>query len=178
MEAPAGRAGADRDTRRRAPIADLGNVDIPNRRFRVASRYAKTRKARWVQVPTWLLDLIEETCPQEDRVEGRRVFPNLNDSSFKGAIARACKQAGAVHHPHDLRHRRLSLWHGRCVPASELAARAWHSRTSMTLDVYSHVMPLDEVPAKALRSKMVMHQAERARQTHLYRGMPYSRIKP
>jgi hypothetical protein len=31
------------------------------------------------------------------------------------------------------------------VPARELAERAGHARASMSLDVYSHVMPSDEV---------------------------------
>jgi integrase len=40
---------------------------------------------------------------------------------------------------------RLTIWHQAGVPARELAERAGHSRPSMTLDVYSHVMPPDEV---------------------------------
>jgi hypothetical protein len=35
-------------------------------------------------------------------------------------------------------------------PARELAERAGHARASMSLDVYSHVMPPDEVRAEAL----------------------------
>jgi hypothetical protein len=34
----------------------------------------------------------------------------------------------------------LTLWHHQGVPARELAARAGHSRASMSLDVYSHVL--------------------------------------
>jgi integrase len=51
------------------------------------------------------------------------------------------------HHasPHDLRHRRLTLWHQSGVPARELAERAGHSKPSMSLDVYTHVMPVAEV---------------------------------
>jgi len=41
---------------------------------------------------------------------------------------------------HDLRHRRLSIWHNAGVPLREVAARAGHARTSMTLDVYAHVL--------------------------------------
>lgn len=37
-------------------------------------------------------------------------------------------------------------------PARELAKRAGHSRPSMSLDVYSHVMPVDEAPAERLLS--------------------------
>ncbi|TML72539.1 MAG: hypothetical protein E6G11_05230 [Actinobacteria bacterium] len=42
---------------------------------------------------------------------------------------------------HDLRHRRGSPWHASGMPARELAERMGHSRASMSLDVYTHVMP-------------------------------------
>ena len=35
-------------------------------------------------------------------------------------------------------------------PARELAERAGHARASMSLDVYSHVMPPDEVASERL----------------------------
>lgn len=61
-------------------------------------------------------------------------------------MTRACTLAKTGHfHPHDLRHRRLTIWHQAGVPARELAERAGHARPSMTLDVYSHVMPPDGV---------------------------------
>ena len=52
--------------------------------------------------------------------------------------------------PHDLRHRRITIWHQSGVPARELAERAGHARASMSLDVYSHVMPPDEAEAEKL----------------------------
>jgi integrase len=61
--------------------------------------------------------------------------------AYKAAMYRACNAAGIPNFtPHDLRHRRLSLWHGQGIPAAELAAPAGHSKSSMTLDVYSHVL--------------------------------------
>jgi integrase len=62
-------------------------------------------------------------------------------------MLRACRTAKVPHYsPHSLRHRRISVWHQSGVVARELAERAGHARASMSLDVYSHVMPLDEVP--------------------------------
>lgn len=52
--------------------------------------------------------------------------------------------------PHDLRHRRASLWHQQGVPAVELARRLGHAKPSMSLDVYQTVMPLQEVPPDVL----------------------------
>jgi integrase len=67
------------------------------------------------------------------------------------AMLRACQSAGRGHfHPHDLRHRRMTLWHQAGVPARELAERAGHAKPSMSLDVYSHVMPAEEVPGDRL----------------------------
>ncbi len=58
-------------------------------------------------------------------------------------MARACKAAGIAHFsPHDLRHRYASIQVKRGVPGTDLAAQLGHARTSMTLDVYSHVVPL------------------------------------
>jgi integrase len=58
-----------------------------------------------------------------------------------GVMARACKAAGIVHrHPHDLRHRYASAQIARGVPVTEVAAALGHSRKSLTLDTYSHVL--------------------------------------
>jgi integrase len=73
------------------------------------------------------------------------------DSTYR-AMTQACKLAGVPHyHPHDLRHRRLTIWHQSGVPAREVAHRAGHSRTSEPLDTYSHVMPLNEVAAERVQ---------------------------
>jgi integrase len=131
-----------------------GDVDVAGSKVRLRRANVKAgirSRARWPQVPEWLMELIEETCPFEDRTAERRVFPGFTSDVGKNLMARACVAAGIPHfHPHDLRHRRLSLWHGQGVPAKELAERAGHARASMTLDVYSHVMPLDEASQEDL----------------------------
>jgi len=79
------------------------------------------------------------------------VFQGITEATAYQTMLRACQTAGTVHsHPHDLRHRRITVWHQSGVPARELAERAGHSRPSMSLDVYSHVMPADEVGADKL----------------------------
>lgn len=131
------------------------DVDVAGNRFRLRRAEVKGQiraRARWVQVPDWLMTIIATTCPPEDRVPERRVFIGFTPDAAKNVVARACKAARIPHyHPRDFRHRRLSLWHGQGIPAKELAERAGHSRASMTLDVYSHVMPLDEVSQETLR---------------------------
>jgi hypothetical protein len=56
-------------------------------------------------------------------------------------MARAAKFAKVPHFtPYDLRHRRISLWLHAGVSPAEVAQRAGPAKTSMTFDVYSHVM--------------------------------------
>lgn len=130
-----------------------GDVDFAGLRLRLARARTKTGKARFVYLPEWLLQAIDGTCPLEDRTPERKVFQGITEASAYQAMVRACQSAGTGHfHPHDLRHRRITLWHQSGVPARELAERAGHSKPSMSLDVYSHVMPADEVSADKLEA--------------------------
>ena len=47
---------------------------------------------------------------------------------------------------------RITIWHQSGVPARELAERAGHSKPSMSLDTYTHVMPVEEVPTERFLS--------------------------
>ncbi|MCY4087147.1 MAG: tyrosine-type recombinase/integrase [Actinomycetia bacterium] len=86
------------------------NLDATSQRIRITSRNAKTRKPRWVDVPEWLHPEIEQTRPPADSPNGKLVFPGLTRAALGRAMRNACQQAGTPHyHPHDLRHRRLSL---------------------------------------------------------------------
>ena len=72
------------------------------------------------------------------------MFPGFTRDVAKNIMARACRAAGIPHyHPHDLRHRYASVKIAEGVPVTDLAAQLGHSKKSLTLDVYSHVL-LDE----------------------------------
>lgn len=141
-------------------LLEWGDVDTAGSRFRLRRATVKGQyrsRARWVQVPEWLMAIIEATCPKDDRTPTRRVFPAFTNSNAKATMGRACLAAGIAHyHPHDLRHRRISLWHGQGIPARELAARAGHANPSMSLNVYSHTMPLEEASVAALTELLVV----------------------
>lgn len=123
-----------------------GDVDRAGLRLRLPRSATKRDQARWVYLPEWLLEAIEATCAFDDRTPERLVFQGVTEARAYQTFTRACQSAGVPHyHPHDLRHRRISLWHQSGVTARELAERAGHARPSMSLDVYSHVMPSDEV---------------------------------
>jgi integrase len=71
-------------------------------------------------------------------------------------MAKACTAAGIPHyHPHDLRHRRITLWHGQGIPARVIGERVGQRQISTTLDIYTHVMPLDEVSIDDLQAMLV-----------------------
>ena len=112
------------------------DVDAAGLRLRLPRTATKRDRARWVYLPDWLMRAIEDTCALEDRVPDRKVFQGISEASAYQAMSRACKNAKVPHyHPHDLRHRRITIWHQSGVPARELAERAGHSRPSMSLDV-------------------------------------------
>jgi integrase len=140
---------------------DLTNARILSRPENVKGRRGR-RKTRWVQVPDWLFEILLETCPPDDRDSERPLFAWPHDvghprQKVEKLMAKACKAAGIPHyHPHDLRHRRIKLWHGQGIPAREIGDRVGQRQVSTTLDIYTHVMPLDEVPTHAYRRLLVM----------------------
>jgi integrase len=84
-----------------------------------------------------VLDLV----PREDRRPDECVFPWVEQARIRTDLGRACRATGTPRFGlHDLRHRRLSLWHHADVPLREIAHRAGHARSSMTLDVDAHVL--------------------------------------
>lgn len=115
------------------------DVDIAKSRFRV--RHGKSAAARrWVAVPSETMTMVCEETPPDDRVAERPVFLGGSDA-FAAAMRRACVSAEIAHyHPHDLRHRYASVQIDRGVPVTTLAAQLGHSKKSLTLDTYSHVL--------------------------------------
>jgi integrase len=121
----------------------FGDVDFANGRVRISKTRTKrgTAGQRWLPVPDELLDAISDLVPLEDRHADRLVFPALTRDAVRDGLYLACRNARiASYSPHDLRHRRISLWVAQGF--DPVAVKTWsgHSRTSMTLDVYSHVI--------------------------------------
>jgi integrase len=128
------------------------DVDAAGLRFRVKAINRKgvrgSRRARFVPVPPWLMEIVATSLP----IRGR-MFPDFAADGLRASMRELCKKRGLAHcTPHRLRHRRISLWHFQGVPARELADRAGHSKPSMSLDVYSHVIVPDEVDPEVLKT--------------------------
>jgi integrase len=141
-------------------IASLawGDVDVAERMFRL--RYANVKgaipsRARNVQVPDWVMEAIEATCPLEDRTAERRVFAGLEERTARKAMAIACKNAGIPHFsPKALRHRRASIWHHDGVVARVLGERLGHSTPTETLNTYSHTLDPGDVAAAEIQARL------------------------
>jgi hypothetical protein len=94
----------------------------------VSQAVSKTRRTRWVPVPAEVFAAVVERVPREDRDLEAPVFAGFGVDRFRTAIGRACKASGVpVFSPHDVRHRRATLWHLQGVPAAEAAAWLGHS---------------------------------------------------
>jgi integrase len=128
-----------------------GDVDVAGSRVRLRARETKRSRARFAELPPWLTGVLADLCPPEDRTPERRVFQGLTVNAVRNAMRRACTAAQIPHyHPHDLRHRRATIWHHRGMPSRELAERGGWTKASLPLDVYTAAMPVLEVDAAEL----------------------------
>jgi Phage integrase family len=130
-----------------------GHLDRKNLKVLIPASSSKTKKPRWVQLPEWLFDANEATCPPDDRTPERFVFQGITEATLYQAMRRACAKAGVPHYTvHDLRRRRITVWHHEGVPQKVYMERSGHTRYSVSLDVYTHAMPTEEVPFERLEA--------------------------
>lgn len=116
------------------------DVDLTGQRLRLTR--TKTGRTRWAQLPSFLIERLHDV-PLDDR---HGSVYRITANGLRNAMATACITAGIPRYsPHDLRHRRGTVWHHSGVVARELAHRMGHTSTRETLDTYSHVMPPGEV---------------------------------
>jgi integrase len=119
-----------------------GDLDEPNTRWRIRRAVEKGRRGRWVSVPPDLFGAVLATLPpRDDRPAESPVFPGLTQERLRTAIARACRASGTpTWSPHDLRHRRISLWHRQGETWALIGARVGQRSLSVTADTYTHVL--------------------------------------
>jgi integrase len=118
------------------------DLDEPNTRWRIRRAIEKGRRGRWVSLPPDLFAAVIATPPpREDRSPDQPVFLGLTQERLRTAIARACKaSATPTWSPHDLRHRRISLWHRQGETWALIGARVGQRSLSVTADTYTHVL--------------------------------------
>ena len=123
-----------------------GDVDEQEGRWRVAREHEKARRGRWVQVPPDVFAAVSALVPREDRERDGLVFGHVTQAKLRTDMARACRAAGiATYSPHDLRHRRISLWHAAGVPLKQVGERVGQANLSTTADVYTHAISDAEI---------------------------------
>jgi integrase len=123
-----------------------GDIDLAGGQLRIARGRTKGRTAgrRWVPMPEDLTNKIAALRPLEDRDIDAQVFPGATNRALGNAMRRACTLAEIpVCTPHDLRHRFVSILVMGGVPLPIVKQVTGHTRASVTLDIYSHVM-IDE----------------------------------
>lgn len=93
--------------------------------------------------PLEVFEAVAALAPREDRNLEAQVLDGFNADAFRTALTRACKAAGIpAFSPHDLRHRRATLWHLGGVPAAQAAAWLGHSPQEH-LKTYAHATLTD-----------------------------------
>jgi integrase len=119
-----------------------GDLDEPNTRWRIRRAVEKGRRGRWVSLPPDLFAAVVATLPpREDRPADRPIFPGVTQERLRTAIGRACKASGTpTWSPHDLRHRRISLWHRQGETWALIGSRVGQRSLSVTADTYTHVL--------------------------------------
>lgn len=118
------------------------DLDLDRGQLRVARNRTKGRTGgrRFVPLTAAAREVIERQ-PNPEADPSRAIFAGLTDNGARGALAYACKKAGITHyHPHDLRGRFISLCLIAGIPVEMVRKMAGHRKTSLTLDVYSHVV--------------------------------------
>jgi integrase len=124
-----------------------GDVDVIGSRLRIArSRTKSAAGQRFIPIPKLLMEELDRRVDRADRLPERRVFLGLSEDRMQRAMREACVEAGLpAFTPHDLRKRRISLWHGQGVTVTELRERAGHSDVMTTLRAYAFVIdPADD----------------------------------
>lgn len=126
-----------------------GDIDWTRSRIRVSKQRTKGKSGgqRFILLPAELLARVSDLLPPDDRVSSRRIFRDITADGLQRAMRRACVKAGIPEYsPHDLRHRRSSLWGAQGTPQALWSRRMGHSQVSTTQDEYSHVVaPNDDL---------------------------------
>jgi integrase len=128
-----------------AKKAQYGDVDFYEGRLRISAARGKSKASRWVPVPRELMDVLVERKDGDSRE--RLLLPELSRHDLNGAMTRACQRAGIRHfHPHDLRHRRISLWMAQGYDPALIKSWVGHADLTTTMNVYTHVVvdPTDD----------------------------------
>jgi len=122
--------------------ATVGDLDESRHAWLVRAAISKTRRARWVELPDDLYQVVLDRLPaREDRDPSMPLFGDVTADRLRMAISRGCRDTGTPHFsPHDLRHRRISLWHRQGVNWAEIGERVGQRNLLTTANTYTHAL--------------------------------------
>jgi integrase len=122
--------------------ATIGDLDEERKAWLVRAAVSKTRRARWVELPDDLFQVVVERLPpREDRDPSSALFPRVTADRLRMAIGRACRDAGVPRFaPHSLRHRRISLLHHQGRSWAEIGEQVGQRSKLVTADRYTHAL--------------------------------------
>jgi integrase len=141
-----------------------GDLDPANARWRVARQREKGKRGRWVPVPTDVFTAVDALLPREDRDLEAPVFGWLSQSALRTDIYRACKAVAVpLWSPHDLRHRRISLWHRAGVSWAQIGEWAGQRDLATTANRYTHVVLGREIDRAGVVPPVVPSRPESGR---------------
>jgi integrase len=164
LSATCARLGIDGNARRRAGGPAWGDLDPANARWRVARQREKGKRGRWVPVPTDVFTAVDALLPREDRDLEAPVFGWLSQSALRTDIYRACKAVAVpLWSPHDLRHRRISLWHRAGVSWAQIGEWAGQRDLATTANRYTHVVLGREIDRAGVVPPVVPSRPESGR---------------
>ena len=117
----------------RTPPSTACDVDMEGSRIIARPKVVKgrsgRRKPRWVQVPEWLMQVLLDTCPPEDRLPERPLFPWLRRVQHPIQAANKTMRAAYKVPASRTSIRTIfdiggsSLWHGQGIPARTIGDR-------------------------------------------------------
>jgi integrase len=122
--------------------ARVGDLDERRKAWLVRAAVAKTRRARWVELPDDLFHAIVERLPaREERDPEAPLLAGVTADRLRMAISRACRDAGVPRFsPHALRHRRISLLHRQGASWAEIGDAVGQRSRIVTADRYTHAL--------------------------------------
>ena len=124
---------AVKEVRRRWSWVDVVREHIYGTdRYRARLRWEAARRAR--RIAKKARDLDGEDALSEARLK------RLRRLALRSELSRRYIGGIPSYSPHDLRHRRITLWHYGGVPLREIQERVGHSWASTTLGTYTHSM--------------------------------------
>jgi integrase len=122
--------------------ARVGDLDETRKAWLVRAAVSKTRRPRWVELPSDLYRAIVYRLPaREDRNPDTPLFAGVTADRLRTAIGRACRDAGVPRFsPHALRHRRVSMLHRQGRSWAEIGELVGQRSRIVTADRYSHAL--------------------------------------